>query len=105
MAETIYTKDGKCHTLLGSTTPASIIRDYCCDAVAEYVEHQLDREDRKEQSDLVAYEADLEHLHRMMQDWVDELESLCDLCENRKFTKATLAAGIRGVIYNIEKEL
>lgn len=35
MAETIYTKDGKCHTLLGSTTPASIIRDYCGDAVAE----------------------------------------------------------------------
>ena len=33
MAETIYTKDGKCHTLLGSTTPVSIIRDYCGDEV------------------------------------------------------------------------
>lgn len=33
MAETLYTKDGKCHVLLGSTTPVSIIRDYCGDAV------------------------------------------------------------------------
>ena len=33
MAETIITKDGKCHTLLGSTTPVSIIREYCGDEV------------------------------------------------------------------------
>ena len=35
MAETIYTKDGKCHTLLGSITPVSIIRDNCGDAVVK----------------------------------------------------------------------
>ena len=33
MAKTIYTKDNKCHVLLGGTTPVSIIRDYCGDAV------------------------------------------------------------------------
>lgn len=36
MAETIYTKDGKCHTLLGSTTPVSIIREYCGDDLASW---------------------------------------------------------------------
>lgn len=105
MAETIYTKDGKCHTLLGSTTPVSIIRDYCGDDVANRVERKLDRENRKEQSDLGEYEADLEHLHRLLSDWSDELEHLCYLCEKRKFTKADIAEGIRCVIYEIQNEL
>ena len=41
MAETIITKDGKCHVLLGSTTPVSIIRDYCGDEVADWVENRM----------------------------------------------------------------
>ena len=28
MADTVYTPDGRAHVLLGSTTPASIIREY-----------------------------------------------------------------------------
>lgn len=105
MAETIYTKDGKCHTLLGSTTPVSIIRDYCGSEVAEWVERQLDREDRKERSDLGAYEADLDHLRRMMQDWVEELRIIAALCENTRLSKASIRQEIINLKADIADEL
>lgn len=35
MPETITTKDGKNHTLVGSTSLISIIRDYCGDETAK----------------------------------------------------------------------
>ena len=38
MAETLETIDGKMHVLLGSTTLVSIIREYCGDEAADYVE-------------------------------------------------------------------
>lgn len=42
MAETIITHDGKCHTLLGSTTPVSIIRDYCGDEVLRALHRRIE---------------------------------------------------------------
>lgn len=106
MAETIITKDGKCHTLLGSTTPVSIIRDYCGDEAADWVESNLDYMDKKELSDLGAYEADLDHLHRMMQDWSDDLEAIAlKLDTDRGFRKAWAAHQIRITASNIQNEL
>lgn len=105
MAETIYTPDGKAHVLLGATAPEAIVREYCGDELADRIAQKLDYTDRKEQSDLLAYEADLDHLHRMMQDWVDDLEHLTTLCGNCKFTKASICAGIRGVIESIKNEM
>lgn len=37
MAETIYTRDGKMHVLIGSTTPVSIVREYCGDGVVHAI--------------------------------------------------------------------
>lgn len=105
MAETIYTPDGKVHVLVGATTPESIVREYCGDELADWIARKLDYTDRKEQSDLTAYEADLDHIHRMMRDWVDELENLYNLCDTRKATKATIKAGIHSVIYSIKNEM
>ena len=105
MAETLYTKDGKCHVLLDSTTPVSIIRDYCGDEVADWVERNLDYMDRKEQSDLGAYEADLDHLHRMMQDWVEALRIIASKCESTKVTKAAIQREIINLKADIADEL
>ena len=105
MAETISTKDGKCHTLLGSTTPVSIIRDYCGDEVADWVESNLDYMDRKELSDLGAYEADLDHLHRMMRDWVEELRCIAALCENHRISMASIRQEIINLKADIADEL
>lgn len=105
MAETIYTPDGKTHVLVGATTPASIVREYCGAELADRIAQKLDYTDRKEQSDLLAYEADLDHLHRAMQDWVDDLEHIAVLCDDRKTTKSIIRTGIRDVISNIEYEM
>lgn len=105
MAETIITKDGKRHTLLGSTTPVSIIRDYCGDEVADWVERNLDYMDKKELSDLGAYEADLDHLHRMMQDWVETLRIIAAKCESTKVTKTAIQREIINLKADIADEL
>lgn len=106
MAETIITKDGKCHTLLGSTTIVSIIQEYCGDEVADWVERQLDREERKQQSDIGAYEADLDHLHRMMQDWADMLLDVASMLRgNKGYTKDQAARAIYKIKDIISVEL
>ena len=38
MANTVYTPDGTMHVLLGSTTILSIIRAYCGNEIADWVE-------------------------------------------------------------------
>ena len=105
MAETIITKDGKCHTLLGSTTPVSIIREYCGDEVADWAERAVSGVTVREQSDLAAYEADLDHLHRMMQDWSDDLEAIALKLTDRGFRKAWAAHQIRITSSSIQNEL
>lgn len=41
MAETIYTRDGKMHVLAGSTTPLSIVREYCGDEVVQAIHKKI----------------------------------------------------------------
>lgn len=77
MADTLITRDGKLHTLLGSTTLESIVREYAgtqaADEVRRLMEHDAYEEARAE-TDLGAYERSLEHWHRTVQDWCDEIE-------------------------------
>ena len=42
MAKTITTKDGKVHAILGSTTPLSIVREYCGDEVVQALYGQVE---------------------------------------------------------------
>lgn len=60
----------------------------------------------REQSDLRAYEADLDHLHRMMQDWVEQLTSISkNLKLDKRYTKDYAAHQIEMVKRSIECEL
>ena len=43
MADTIYTKDGKRHVLLGSTTPTAVIREQCGDDVIRAFRERVDK--------------------------------------------------------------
>ena len=66
MAMTLTTKDEKVYVLLGSTTPVSIIREYCGDDLANWVESKI--------SDL---QAEIDSL----EDEIDGLESELDAAE------------------------
>ena len=106
MAETIYTPDGKLHVLIGSTTLLEIVREYAGDEAADRLAGQLDYTNQKEQSDLSAYEADLDHLHRILQDCVDDLDSVVqNLRFDRRYTKDYAAHQIEMVKRAIEGEL
>lgn len=43
MADTVYTPDGRAHVLLGSTTPASIIREYAGEDVLRELLSEVSR--------------------------------------------------------------
>lgn len=83
----------------------SIIRGYCGDEVADWVERNLDYMDRKELYDLGAYGADLDHLHRMIQDWVETLRIIAEKCESTKVTKAAIQREIINLKADIADEL
>ena len=40
MAETVYTPDGKCHVVIGSTTHVELIREYAGEDLANWAEEQ-----------------------------------------------------------------
>ena len=70
MVETVYTPDGKLHTLLGSCTIQEIVREYAGEDAAKLVENLVSKNARAEaivETDLLSYEQDLEHWHRMAQ--------------------------------------
>lgn len=79
MAETLYTRDGRMHTLLGTTTLESIVRDYAGDQAADEVRRVLERnayEEARAETDLGNYERSLNHWQMTAQDWADEIEVL-----------------------------
>lgn len=89
MADTIYTKDGKCHVLLGSTTPVSIIRDYCGDEVADWASKLLAKS--KQTAELISriqdLEAELEEANTDLSNANEEIEYLNDKIEELKGDK------------------
>ena len=94
MADTLITPDGQLHTLLGSTTLESVIRDYAGDEAADMVRALAQRnayEEARAETDLGAYEASLEHWHRMAQDWAD--------------TRAGLSLRLMALKSSVEEEL
>lgn len=108
MAKTIITKDGKCHVLVGNTTLESVVREYAGDEPADLVKQALERNVRAEykaQTDLGAYEEELNTLHGYMRDWVEELRRIAFLCGDRKVTKATLRDSVLSIISSIENEM
>lgn len=79
MADTLITRDGKLHTLLGSTTLESIVREYAGNQAADEVHRLMERnvyDEARAETDLGAYERSLDHWHRMAQDWANEIEVL-----------------------------
>lgn len=92
MAETVYTPDGKLHTLLGSCTIGEIVREYAGEDAAK--------------TDLLSYERDLDHWHRMAQDWAGELEAIAKKFDSDKvLCRADAAKRIRLLKKQIESEL
>ena len=107
MADTLITPDGRLHTLLGSTTLESVVRDYAGDEVADMVRALAQRnayEEARAETDLGAYEASLEHWHRMAQDWADELGDLIQHLAGR-VTRAELSLQLMALKNRIEEEL
>lgn len=75
MAETIITKDGKCHTLLGSTTPVSIIREYCGDEVIRALRRKVSIIGENIENVAESSEADIEDINAIS-NYIDELKDL-----------------------------
>ena len=107
MADTLITPDGRLHTLLGSTTLESVVRDYAGDEVADRVRALAQRnayEEARAETDLGAYEASLEHWRRMAQDWADELGDLIQHLAGR-VTRAELSLRLMALKSSVEEEL
>ena len=107
MADTLITPDGRLHTLLGSTTLESVVRDYAGDEVADRVRALAQRnayEEARAETDLGAYEASLEHWRRMAQDWADELGDLIQHLAGR-VTRAELSLRLMALKNSVEEEL
>ena len=98
MPDTLVTPDGKMHTILGSTTLESIVREYAGDQAADMV---------RELTDLGVYEQSLEHRHRMAQDWSDALQSIIDRLTGTTgmVTKTCAADMLTRLKTSIEEEL
>ena len=110
MAETITTKDGKLHTLLGSTTLESIVRKYAGDEAADEVRRLVDRnvyEEYRVETDLGAFEESLEHWHSIAQDWLNDVNTvLASAAQNpKKHTRASLLLILQKLAQDISKEL
>lgn len=110
MAETITTKDGKLHTLLGSTTLESIVREYAGDEAADEIRCLVARDvyaEYRAETDLGAYEASLEHWRRTAQDWVNDINAvLMSTAQNpKKHTRASLLLILQKLAQDISKEL
>ena len=107
MADTLITPDGQLHTLLGSTTLESVIRNYAGDEAADRVRALAQRnayEEARAETDLGAYEASLEHWHRMAQDWADELSDIIRHLAGR-VTRAGLSLRLMALKSSVEEEL
>ena len=107
MADTLITPDGRLHTLLGSTTLESVIRNYAGDEAADRVRALAQRnayEEARAETDLGVYEQSLEHWHRMAQDWVDELGDIIQQLAGRT-TKADASLQLIALKTSIEEEL
>ncbi len=100
------------HTMLGSNTPEEFVREYAGSEVADIVqewkriaENTEYETEYRANTDLEAYEADLEHLHRMMHDWVDELGEICEDVQAPRIQKKALQQRIEKLSNEIYSEL
>ena len=109
MPDTLISPDGRLHTLLGSTTLESIVREYAGEDAAKLVENLVSKNARAEaivETDLLSYEQDLEQWHRMAQDWASELEAIAKKLDSDKaLRRAGAAQRIRLLKKQIESEL
>lgn len=110
MADTLTTIDGKMHTLHGSTTLESIVREYARDEAADLVRAEIERnayEEARAETDLGAYEESLRHWQDCARDWCSTLLQIIDgLLENQRlYTKANAAKELQKLKSSIENEL
>ena len=107
MPDTLITPDGRMHTLLGSATLESIVLEYAGGEAAKLVRALAERnayEEARAETDLGAYEASLDHWHRMAQDWADELGNIIRRLAGRT-TKADASLQLMALRASIEEEL
>ena len=109
MPDTIITPDGRMHTLLGSTTVESIIREYAGEEPARAYEALLTRDayaEAQANTDLGVYEAELDHWRRMAADWVSDISGLIhQLSGSHGITKAGAVSELEKLRRRIEEEL
>lgn len=102
MAETMITRDGKLHVLVGSTRLESIVREYAGDQPADEIHRLIEcdaYEEARAETDLGSYEASLEHWRRAAQDWADEIEL------KLQSSRPGLRAFLEELLTNIKNEL
>ena len=106
---TLYTPDGKLHTLLGSVTLEAIVREYAGEEAALMVEEMEDHAIAARyllDSDLKSYEASLEHWHDQVQGWKEIIdETLKKVEENPRSAKKTMADVLKDLSRWMNNEL
>ena len=106
---TVYTPDGKLHTLLGSVTLAAIVREYAGEEAAQMVEELEEAADEtlaRVDTDLDSYEASLEHWQRMGQDWLDTIDGALRRAEaSPRSAKKVLTEAMEDLRHRINGEL
>ena len=107
--KTLYTPDGKLHTLLGSVTLAAIVREYAGEEASIMVEDLEDHAAAARyllDSDLESYEASLEHWHDQVQGWKEIIdETLKKVEENPRSAKKTMTDVLKDLSRWMNNEL
>lgn len=108
MPETLITPDEKMHTLFSHSALADLVAEYAGEDAARKVAAEQARnayDEAKANTDLGAFEADLEHLHRQMRDWADDIGEMIEDLYAHQISKHEIAEAAIYLKKQIEKEL
>ena len=98
-----------CTPCWAAAPSGEIVREYAGEDAARLVERLAEQNTRAEaivETDLLSYEQDLDHWHRMAQDWAEELEAISKKLDSDKaLRRADAAKRIRLLKKQIVSEL
>ena len=84
MADTIYTKDGKCHVIFSKSDVIDLINDYIGDEVSRYIENKWNEVDKELQEQRDDNERWVWIFDDFAQELKDELECIQELIDRGK---------------------